>query len=126
MMTGLCEVACPGCMCGEAILMKPGATYEAIWPGALYEEADLPSQCNVEGCDFTECAKPSQAPDGAYTVASVAHTELACQEPPCECEPSEDWCIIETGSPDEFQGEELQASADVDYPSATAVEINFE
>lgn len=125
MIAGICEEACPGCTCGEAIAIAGGATYEKSWPGSLYEQAELPAECNEAGCSSTGCVRPYQAPAGTYTVSSVAFTVLACDEPPCECSPGDDTCTIETTNPDAFQGEQLQAEAELSYPGDAMVEITF-
>jgi hypothetical protein len=125
MIEGTCEEACPGCVCGEAIGIASGATYEHSWPGALYEQTALPAECNGAGCSPTGCVRPYQAPAGTYTVSSVAFDVVNCDDPPCECSPGEDTCTIETTNPDAFAGEELQAEAQLSYPDDAMVEITF-
>jgi len=127
MMEGVCLGDCMDCYCGEAIVMASGATYEMTWPGALYEATELPSECNVENCEWgLDCAEPYQGPEGAYTLSSVAHTALDCQGMCTECDPGDGWCIMDIDDDSFYAGEELQAGAEVDYPTATAVAITFE
>jgi hypothetical protein len=126
MMAGTCEEACPGCVCGEAIGIASGATYEQTWQGSLYQQTILPEECNEAGCSPASCVRPYQAPAGIYTVSSVAFTVVACDDPPCECSAGDDTCTIETTNPDAFQGEELQAEAELSYPDDAMVEITFE
>lgn len=127
LMSGICEGACPGCYCGEAVKMASGATYEAIWPGTLYEHTELPAACNLEDCEWgLECAKPYGAPGGAYTASSVAYTVLDCDQGSCpDCDPGDGWCIVEIDMW-LYAGEELHAEAQVDYPNATTLELTFE
>lgn len=124
-----CETAlagncgCPaGCGLGSVIQLEPGGTWPLQWSGQRWVEAELPAECPAEDCS-PSCLAADQAPDGAYTVSARAF-DMATECDTCTCEPGpEGSCELMFAF---ASGAEALATAALDYPAQTAVELVFE
>jgi hypothetical protein len=116
---------CPAFCAEDAVLMiAPGGTHTLTWSGASYGQAALPQACATDVCG-PQCLVQQQAADGTYTLrARGATAAAACADPnACTCTPNaEGWCDVPASS---LGAEPVLATASLEYPGATEVELVF-
>ncbi|RLB64603.1 MAG: hypothetical protein DRI90_04165 [Deltaproteobacteria bacterium] len=117
-----------GCEAVSLTAVAPGGTHQVDWAPVYYQTQEMPESC-FAGEVRNPCIQARTATAGTYTFSAVAHTAAeGCDgmEDPCPCEgPAQDTCSA-SGMLLSPAGDLLNASATLDYPTATEVDIIFQ
>jgi hypothetical protein len=120
---------CWDCACEPPRLLRvePGASYDVVWDGQLWIDAELPTECNA--CAVaSDCLLGVSAPAHTYLITSTAATSATdCVDEmggsSCTCPNGAQACFIEgtVANP-----AELPVQANLEYPDATSLELAFD
>jgi hypothetical protein len=101
-----CTPVCDGGMLGECsclldcpsagvVTLMPGGTFQALWPGLLWEDVQMPDTCATADCAGLVDCRRAITPTTTSLNVEVAHiTSLECDgASECPCVPNEEgWC----------------------------------
>ncbi|MFO0568405.1 MAG: hypothetical protein U0263_22275 [Polyangiaceae bacterium] len=115
---------CTGaCMQPLMIRIEAGGYFDTSWSGTVFEQAFMPTDCYVDlNTAMDSCEQRLAAPAGSYAFTSSANTAADCGGQTCTCTPSAAGsCEISGGA--QLAGSTLTATAKLDHPGASLVEI---
>lgn len=119
-----CYLGCPDCAPPNFGRLEAGVSDgSASWWGVSYATLMMTAECGPGLECQRDCLRPDQAPDGSYEISAVAYR--TCTGGTCECDGANPngacygWDQVELA-------DQVTATATIDYPGTTAVELVFE
>jgi hypothetical protein len=115
------------CAVPPVILVEPGGSYALEWSGMVFASADMPTACYFDPASASGgCKQHQQAGAAVYTLTAQAWTTADnCDGGSCACAVDSNGSCQLPGFPN-VSGTAVEASATVDYPTATSLEIVFQ
>ncbi len=108
------------CQAPKVLRVANGSSYDYKWPGATYDQVEMPSQCFLDPSGGNaSCRRRATPAPGTYTIAAEAAGE--CVDCVCDFPNASGFCNSYTHLP-----VLKNASTTISFPWDTSVKVNFD